>query len=216
MDRKVAKRSAGVAPEVSLRNPLHTGEGSTLALKHRADVTRSPKQGYQWPHKKDLCPPKKNVKETKVDSAGVLTFLFDVNAVEGSGVVEGTGSEGVVVGHGAGLLPARRLVSEREAEFFRVRSVLGYVLDVPYRLTEPIKRFKMLSRRSTTYELFWKDHAVFARSSLKIKKLINSCVKKNKERIVNKTVSCQCGISFYQNNVESTLQRERNMRIYLW
>ena len=29
---------------------------STLALKPRADVTRSPKQGYQWPHKKDLCP----------------------------------------------------------------------------------------------------------------------------------------------------------------
>ena len=24
----------------------------TLALKHKADVTRSPKQGYQWPHKK--------------------------------------------------------------------------------------------------------------------------------------------------------------------
>ena len=29
---------------------------STLALKPRADVTRNPKQGYQWPHKKDLCP----------------------------------------------------------------------------------------------------------------------------------------------------------------
>ena len=28
------------------------------ALKPRADVTRSPKQGYQWLHKKDLCPPK--------------------------------------------------------------------------------------------------------------------------------------------------------------
>ena len=23
------------------------------------DITRSPKQGYQWPHKKDLYPPKK-------------------------------------------------------------------------------------------------------------------------------------------------------------
>ena len=30
----------------------------TLALKHRGDVTRSPKQGYQWPNKKDSCPPK--------------------------------------------------------------------------------------------------------------------------------------------------------------
>ena len=33
-------------------------KGSTLALKPRAYVTRSPNQGYQWPHKKDLCPPK--------------------------------------------------------------------------------------------------------------------------------------------------------------
>ena len=33
-------------------------KGSTLALKPRADITRSPKQGYQWPHEKDLCPPK--------------------------------------------------------------------------------------------------------------------------------------------------------------
>ena len=55
------KRSAGVASEMNLRNPLHTGDDackldiSTLALKYRADVTRSPKQG---PHKKDLCPPK--------------------------------------------------------------------------------------------------------------------------------------------------------------
>ena len=31
---------------------------STLVLKPRADVTRSSKQGYQWPHKKDLCPTK--------------------------------------------------------------------------------------------------------------------------------------------------------------
>ena len=30
----------------------------TLALKPRGDIIRSPKQGYQWPHKKDLCPPK--------------------------------------------------------------------------------------------------------------------------------------------------------------
>ena len=40
------KRSAGVALEVNLRNPLHMGgehakEGSTLALKPRADVTKS-------------------------------------------------------------------------------------------------------------------------------------------------------------------------------
>ena len=31
----------------------HTSQGSTLALKSMADVSTSPKQGYQWPHKKD-------------------------------------------------------------------------------------------------------------------------------------------------------------------
>ena len=36
----------------------HASEGSTLALKPRADITRSPKQEYQWPHEKYLCPPK--------------------------------------------------------------------------------------------------------------------------------------------------------------
>ena len=30
----------------------------SLALEPRGDITRSPEQGYQWPHKKDLCPPK--------------------------------------------------------------------------------------------------------------------------------------------------------------
>ena len=39
---------------------------STLALKPRADVTRSPKQGYQWPHKKDLCPTKNLLKKKKI------------------------------------------------------------------------------------------------------------------------------------------------------
>ena len=62
------KRLAGVAPEVNLRNSMqarkHASE-STLALKPRADVTRSSKQGYQWPHKKDMCPPKSKKKQKK-------------------------------------------------------------------------------------------------------------------------------------------------------
>ena len=29
----------------------------TLALKPGGDVTRSPNEGFQWPHKKNLCPP---------------------------------------------------------------------------------------------------------------------------------------------------------------
>ena len=36
--------------EVQIRLP-------TLALKPRGDAIRSPKQWYQWFHKKDLCPP---------------------------------------------------------------------------------------------------------------------------------------------------------------
>ena len=35
----------------------HTSEGFILVLKPRADVIRSLKQGYQWPHKNDMCPP---------------------------------------------------------------------------------------------------------------------------------------------------------------
>ena len=45
----VAKNSAGVTPDVNLRNPLHAGDGSmkvrefSLALKLTADLTKSPK-----------------------------------------------------------------------------------------------------------------------------------------------------------------------------
>ena len=47
--------------------PLSSNKAEpTLALKPRGDVTRSPKQGYQWPHKKDSCPPKFFLKK-KID-----------------------------------------------------------------------------------------------------------------------------------------------------
>ena len=46
------ERSAGVTQEVNLRNPLHAGEkacnpGIHPGFETRADITRSPKQGYQ-------------------------------------------------------------------------------------------------------------------------------------------------------------------------
>ena len=48
----------GVVPEVNLRErilrmppPSVNKAEPTLALKPRGDITRSPKQGYQWPHK---------------------------------------------------------------------------------------------------------------------------------------------------------------------
>ena len=52
----VAKRSVGVAPEVN-QESVAPRQRSTQAKEPRVDLTRSPKQGYQWPHKKDCCPP---------------------------------------------------------------------------------------------------------------------------------------------------------------
>ena len=63
-----AERSASVAPKVNLWEwvtpmPLPT---MNKASHSRGDVIRSPKQGYQWPHRKDLCPSK--IKKTFLDS----------------------------------------------------------------------------------------------------------------------------------------------------
>ena len=45
------KRSAGVASEVNLKNPLHAYDNAievpTHAFKPKKDVTRNPKNGYQ-------------------------------------------------------------------------------------------------------------------------------------------------------------------------
>ena len=54
-----SKRLASVAPEVDLRNvhyichPKNVNKAEpTLALKPRGDITRNPKQGYQWRQKR--------------------------------------------------------------------------------------------------------------------------------------------------------------------
>ena len=64
------KRLAGVAPEVDLREcTLHSPPQKankaepTLALNPRGDVTRNPKQGYQWPQKR-MCVRQKLFKKT--------------------------------------------------------------------------------------------------------------------------------------------------------
>ena len=56
---------------------------STLALKPRADVTQSPKQGYQFPIKKDLCPPNFFLKNVPIRS-------FRANLVNSVGVQHNT------------------------------------------------------------------------------------------------------------------------------
>ena len=76
------KRSAGVTPEVNLRNSTqarkHASE-STLTLKPRADITRSPKQGYQWSHKKDMCPPK-ILKKRKKGTCFYEYYKFEISS----------------------------------------------------------------------------------------------------------------------------------------
>ena len=47
--------------------------GSTLALNPRADVTRSPEQGYQSPNKKDKCPQNPNSYIMVPDIIGVFS-----------------------------------------------------------------------------------------------------------------------------------------------
>ena len=66
----ISIQSAGVAPEVNLRNPLcrrgsTEARESTLALKPRADVTRSPKIGVPVAPRKGLMSSKKNFKKKK-------------------------------------------------------------------------------------------------------------------------------------------------------
>ena len=45
--------SAGVAPEVNLKNALHADDEAHKGSTNRADVTRSTKQEYQWPTKEN-------------------------------------------------------------------------------------------------------------------------------------------------------------------
>ena len=63
----------GVTPELNLREHISsTPQQSsnkvepTLALKPRGDMTRSPKQGYQWPHKWTCVTCKQKFKKKKI------------------------------------------------------------------------------------------------------------------------------------------------------
>ena len=64
----------GVAPEVNLRERISrmalqsaNKAEPTLALKPRGNVTRSPKQGYQWPQKWTCVQQKFKKKKKKKD-----------------------------------------------------------------------------------------------------------------------------------------------------
>ena len=58
----------------------------TLALKPRGDVTRNPKQGYQWPQKKDMCPPKTLKKKKKKDRSVRESEVRSANQIAGNKV----------------------------------------------------------------------------------------------------------------------------------
>ena len=80
---QATKRSAAVAPEVKV---LHVCfyqvwiRLPTLALKPGGDITRSPKEGYQGPHKKDLCPTNfcsvDHLRQTGSSPAALLCFQW--------------------------------------------------------------------------------------------------------------------------------------------
>ena len=71
----------GVAPEVNLREhishtPLQSSNKAepTLAFKPRGDITRSPKQGYQWPQNGHVS--KKKFKEKKKLSLLLMKWQY--------------------------------------------------------------------------------------------------------------------------------------------
>ena len=77
------KRSPGVAPEVDIRectlhSPLQKANMTepTLALKSRGDVTKNPKQGYQWPQNRTcVCGRQKLEKQSKAKTFARLGNL---------------------------------------------------------------------------------------------------------------------------------------------
>ena len=81
-DRLAIKGSAGVASEMnfregrstSLMSPPSVNKAAHSGLKPRANVTWSPKQGHQWPHKK-ICPPEFFKKSYKAERMAFINYL---------------------------------------------------------------------------------------------------------------------------------------------
>ena len=68
-----AKRSAGVAPVVNLKEyVIRTPLLSSNKAAPRGDVTRNPKQGYQWAHKKDSYSPRIKKKLSHSSTSSLL------------------------------------------------------------------------------------------------------------------------------------------------
>ena len=90
----------GVTPQVNLREcisrmPLQSSNKTepTLALKPRGDVTRSPKQGYQWPHKWTCVQQKFKKKKKNTGSDYIPLLVFDTG-VDSESPIGGAPNQG--------------------------------------------------------------------------------------------------------------------------
>ena len=69
-------QSVGVTPEVTLRSTEATKY--TRTLKPRVDITKSPKQGYEWPQYQ--CLPKFFKKKEEISFSKHFVFVFVMTA----------------------------------------------------------------------------------------------------------------------------------------
>ena len=71
------KRSAGVTPEVNLRNPLHTNEKACLwvAFETQHRHPQKFKTRVSVPPKKDLCPPKISKKKQNFKQVDLVSQM---------------------------------------------------------------------------------------------------------------------------------------------
>ena len=81
----------GFTPEVNLREhisrmPLQSSNKAepTLALKPRGDITRSPKQGYQWPQKWTCVQQKFKKKKIEVNVFNKYTSIMSLSKIQAS------------------------------------------------------------------------------------------------------------------------------------
>ena len=68
-------------PDFEIQGRSHQKSKTGVSVKPRADVTRSPKQGYQWSHKKDLCPPICFFKNHLVSTVKYCSFKLQVTVM---------------------------------------------------------------------------------------------------------------------------------------
>ena len=93
--------SAYYTGSLPIESPQPTS--ATHVTYRERDVTRRPKQGYQWPHKKDSCPPKIfTARIRRMGEGNVLTRVCPSVCPQGGGVGQRMGGVGQVQPGGRG------------------------------------------------------------------------------------------------------------------